>query len=136
MSRKLLLVEDKPATRAQLLEILAETPFVVTCAEDGLDGLNRAKADTFDVVLADHKMPLLDGMNLLRNLRGLDAYKQTPLLLMSTQDVKHIEDSARRSGADLCLAKPIEKQRLLDLLADLWQTMHPQAHPDQRSAAS
>jgi two-component system chemotaxis response regulator CheY len=136
MSRKLLLVEDNPATRAQLLDILSETPFVVTCAEDGLDGLNRAKADSFHVVLADHKMPLLDGMNLLRNLRSLDAYKQTPLLLMSTQDIKHIEDSARRSGADLCLSKPIEKQRLLDLLADLWQTMHPQTQSDKHSPAS
>ncbi|RUO59506.1 response regulator [Pseudidiomarina insulisalsae] len=136
MSRKLLLVEDKPATRDQLLAILAETPFVVSYAQDGLEGLNKAKAEVFDVILADHKMPLLDGMNLLRNLRSLASYKQTPLLLMSTQDIKHIEDSARRSGADLCLAKPIEKQRLLGLLADLWQTMHPQTQRNQSSEAS
>lgn len=140
MSLKLLLVEDKPATRESLLAILAETPFVVTCASDGLDGLNQAKASSFDVVLADHKMPLLDGLNLIRNLRTLSGYAHKPLLLMTTQDVQQIEEQARRAGADLCLAKPIERERLLELLADLWQTMQvampPPTASDVRSATS
>lgn len=130
MSRKLLLVEDKPTTRAALLEMLAHTPFVVDCANDGLEGLNKAKAEHYDVVLADHKMPLLDGINLLRNLRALDSYAQTPLLLMSTQDLKQVEESAARAGADLCLPKPIDQQRLLELLADLWQTMQTPLRPE------
>lgn len=123
MSNKLLLVEDNPSTRASLLEILAATPFVVSCANDGLDGLNQAKATAFDVVLADHKMPLMDGLTLVRNLRALKAYQQTPLILMSTQDGKQIEESGRRAGANLSLTKPIAADRLLELLADLWQTM-------------
>ncbi|MGQ4276175.1 response regulator [Pseudidiomarina sp. E22-M8] len=123
MSTKLLLVEDNPATRANLLETLAATPFVVSFATDGLDGLNRAKATAFDVVLIDHKMPLMDGITLLRNLRGLNNYKQTPLILMSTQDIKQLKAIAQHAGANLSLAKPIAPNRLLELLDDLWQTM-------------
>ncbi|MFC0444547.1 PleD family two-component system response regulator [Pseudidiomarina halophila] len=123
MSNKLLLVEDNPSTRANLLEILAATPFMVSCATDGLDGLNRAKNTRYDVVLIDHKMPLMDGLTLLRNLRSLPEYQQAPLLLMSTQDIKQLEAVASRAGANLSLAKPINAERLLELLADLWQTM-------------
>ena len=59
---------------------------------------------------------------------------------MTTQDVQQIEEQARRAGADLCLAKPIERERLLELLADLWQTMQvampPPTASDVRSATS
>ncbi|CAB0149673.1 Transcriptional activator protein CzcR [Pseudidiomarina piscicola] len=123
MSTKLLLVEDNASTRASLLETLAATPFVVSCANDGLDGLNQAKATPFDVVLIDHKMPLMDGLSLIRTLRTLPAYAQTPLILLSTQDSSQLDEMGQRSGADLSLAKPVDGQRLLELLADLWQTM-------------
>lgn len=127
MALQLLLVEDKPATRASLLAILAQSVFHVTCANDGLDGLNHAKQSRYDVVIVDHKMPLMDGLTLCRNLRELSAYAQTPLLLLTTQDLSQVEPLARKAGADLCLSKPVESERLLGLLSDLsvTQTLYP-----------
>ncbi|MDX1524817.1 MAG: response regulator [Pseudidiomarina maritima] len=124
MSLELLLVEDKPATQAQLLQILVQSPFSVSCANDGLDGLNRVKNKHFDVILVDHKMPLMDGIALIKNIRQLPAYKQTPVILMTTQDVNQVAGLAEKAGANLCLAKPIAADRLLGLLQDLASTIH------------
>ena len=124
MSLELLLVEDKPATQAQLLQILVQSPFSVSCANDGLDGLNRVKNKHFDVILVDHKMPLMDGIALIKNIRQLPAYKQTPVILMNTQDVNQVAGLAEKAGANLCLAKPIAADRLLGLLQDLASTIH------------
>ncbi|MGI0153386.1 response regulator [Pseudidiomarina sp. WS423] len=124
MSLKLLLVEDKPATQAQLLQILVQSQFSVSCANDGLDGLNRVKNKHFDVILVDHKMPLMDGMALIKNIRQLPAYKQTPVILMTTQDLNQVAGLAEKAGANLCLAKPIAADRLLGLLQDLASTIH------------
>ncbi|HET8815900.1 MAG TPA: response regulator [Pseudidiomarina sp.] len=121
MSLSLLLVEDKPATQAMLLAILAETEFVVTVANDGLDGLSHAKHRHFDLVVVDHKMPLMDGLSLCKNLRELSDYLYTPILFLTTQDVRDIEPVAKHAGADLCLAKPVDADRLLAILADLTQ---------------
>ena len=127
MALQLLLVEDKPATRAALVTVLEQSAFRLTCANDGLDGLNHAKKAHFDVILVDHKMPLMDGLTLCRNLRDLSDYRQTPLILLTTQDLTQVEPMARKAGADLCLAKPIDSERLLGLLSDLsaTQTLYP-----------
>jgi two-component system chemotaxis response regulator CheY len=122
MSLHLVLVEDKPATRDQLLQIIEQSPFTVSCANDGLDGLNRSKSQHYDVVLVDHKMPLMDGLALIKSLRQSEHYQQTPIILMTTQDAAHVQSLADKAGANLCLPKPVEAQRLLGLLNDLAAT--------------
>lgn len=131
MSLQLLLVEDKPATREQLLQIIEQSPFTVSCANDGLDGLNRSKSQYFDVVLVDHKMPLMDGLALIKNLRQSEHYQQTPIILMTTQDAAQVQPLADKAGANLCLPKPVEAQRLLGLLNDLAATI---GNPQQTTA--
>ncbi|PHR65336.1 response regulator [Pseudidiomarina marina] len=131
MSLQLLLVEDKPATREQLLQIIEQSPFTVSCANDGLDGLNRSKSQHFDVVLVDHKMPLMDGLALIKNLRQSKHYQQTPIILMTTQDAAQVQPLADKAGANLCLPKPVEAQRLLGLLNDLAATT---GNPQQTTA--
>lgn len=113
MTLQLLLVEDKDRTAQQILSILAETPFEVTRAKDGLGGLNQTKKSLYDVVLIDHKMPLMDGLTLLKNLRDVKGYEQTPLLFMTTDDPRQIADKAVKLGADAVLAKPVEQHMLL-----------------------
>lgn len=119
MPLQLLLVEDNDRTAQQILDILADTPYQISRARDGLGGLNQAKKSQFDVVLIDHKMPLMDGLTLLRNLRECAGYKHTPLLFMTTEDPRHVADKANRNGADTVLAKPVQKDTLLNELKRL-----------------
>ncbi|RUO37245.1 two-component system response regulator [Aliidiomarina shirensis] len=122
MALSLLLVEDNARTRENIVQILKQTPFTVTIAVDGLDGLNRAKLEHFDVVLTDHKMPLMDGILLIKNLRDETPYAQTPLLLMTTSDPEQISAKAERCGADLVLGKPLDADLLLFKLRQLTQS--------------
>ncbi|PTC00360.1 two-component system response regulator, partial [Thalassospira xiamenensis] len=94
MKPSLLLVEDNAQTRAQLLDILTVAEYEVTTAIDGLDALNQAQSDAFDMVVLDHKMPLMDGISLLRNLRDLTAYKNIPLVLLTTAELAVVERQA------------------------------------------
>lgn len=119
MALQLLLVEDKDRTAQQILDMLSESPFEVTRAKDGLGGLNQAKKVAYDMVIIDHKMPLMDGLTLLKNLRDCEAYQSTPLLFMTTDDPRQVEDKAIRQGATLVLAKPIDKHILLNELKRL-----------------
>lgn len=128
MTLELLLVEDNPATRSNLCQVLQQSAFAVTCANDGLDGLNRATQQGFSVLIIDHKMPLMDGLTLLRNLRNLPHYQATPMLLLTTQELSQVEPLARKAGADLVLAKPVDSERLLGLLADLHRSMQLQQY--------
>ncbi|RUO78766.1 two-component system response regulator [Idiomarina tyrosinivorans] len=114
MSFRILLVEDNPRTRAQLVQALRTVNAEITEAVDGLDGLSQAKQGQFDLVLLDHKMPVMDGLSLLRNLRELVDYEDTPLLLMTTQEINQIEPQALKSGANDCLAKPIADDALAE----------------------
>lgn len=119
MKPSLLLVEDNAQTRAQLVDIIACAGYQVTTALDGLDALNQAQTQVFDMVVSDHKMPLMDGISLLRNLRDLGHYKEVPLVLLTTAELAVVERQAERAGADLTLAKPITEQRLHHVLDEL-----------------
>lgn len=119
MALSLLLVEDNARTREQILEMLANSGFQVTVAVDGLDGLNRARKECFDLVLLDHKMPLMDGFMLLKNLREEPEYDSTPLVFMTTSEPNQVADKAARFGATLVLGKPLQADVLISNLRDL-----------------
>ncbi len=121
MALSLLLVEDNVRTRGSILAMLDPARFIVTVAEDGLGGLNLAKKQHFDVVLTDHKMPLMDGITLIRNLNELASYEHTPLVLMTTDDIHSVRERAERVGADHVLAKPLDANHLAHFLYHLRQ---------------
>ena len=116
MVLNVLLVDDNARALESALAMLNTRDFQVTVAEDGLGALNIAKKQTFDVVLTDHKMPIMDGIALIRSLSELPSYKQTPLVLMTTGDVAQVRSRAERIGADHVLSKPLDKNMLLHIL--------------------
>lgn len=116
---RLLLVEDNPRTLESLLGILDQEKFKISVEKDGLGGLNRARKTQFDLVLTDHKMPLMDGIALIRNLAELPEYREIPLILMTTEDAEHVRAKALPLGADYVFAKPLEADTLNPFLYGL-----------------
>ena len=72
---------------------------------------------SFDLLIIDHKMPLMDGLTLLKNLRQLGQYHHTPILFVTTQDVTEVEPLALKHGATRCLSKPLQAQFLCDVVS-------------------
>jgi len=115
---RILLVEDDPHTAGFIAKGLREDGHSVDHADNGKDGLFLATTETYDAIVLDRMLPQLDGLTVLKTLRG--ASNRTPtLLLTALGDVEHRVEGLR-AGADDYLVKPFAYAELsarLDSLA-------------------
>ncbi|TKB43538.1 response regulator [Thalassotalea mangrovi] len=122
MAEKILLVEDNKSVKAHLTELLEQQGHQVTTACNGLDGYNKALAEQFDLCIVDHLMPLMDGPQLLKNIKAMEKNAPRAVLFLSTQDPKLVKSLAEIKLADAYLPKPIEKEAFLSTMNDLLAT--------------
>jgi len=112
MSR-ILAVDDSASMRQMVSFTLKAAGYDVTEAEDGLAALNIAKTQKFSLVLADVNMPNMDGLSLVRALRGLPDYKFTPLLMLTTESTPEKKAEGKSAGATGWLVKPFNPEQLI-----------------------
>ena len=79
-NHRILIVEDSPTMRQLLVFALKRMKDVeIVEAQDGMDGLRKVSNDHFDLALIDINMPVMDGLKLIRLMRGEDALKDIPI---------------------------------------------------------
>ena len=113
---RILVIEDEPDLLRGLARSLREEGYAVDTAEDGEDGLFKAKANEYDAVVLDVMLPLLDGWEVLRRLRETRA---TPVLLLTARDRTSDRVHGLDLGADDYLVKPFDLSELLARLRAL-----------------
>jgi nitrogen regulation protein NR(I) len=111
---KILLIEDDPAIAAALANVLKEEGYPLTLEKRGDEGLSRAQAEPFDVVLTDLKLPGLDGLQLVRQLHS--AQPRLPIILITAHGTTETAIEATKFGAYDYLLKPFEMAELLELV--------------------
>jgi two-component system OmpR family response regulator len=106
---RVLVVEDEPGLAKALRKSLEDEGYAVDTAEDGEEGLYKASAWDYDVVLLDVMLPRRDGWEVLRGIR---RSKKTPVLMLTARDT--VEDRVRGldTGADDYLVKPFDMGEL------------------------
>ncbi len=119
MGKKILAVDDSGSLRQMLAFTLRTGGYQVVDANDGLDGLAKAKATQFDLVLTDQNMPHMDGLTLIRSLRELPAYMQVPILMLTTESSPEMKQRGRDAGANGWLVKPFDPKKLLEVVGKL-----------------
>jgi two-component system chemotaxis response regulator CheY len=92
---------------------LTRSGYEVVEAEDGSAGLQKASADSFDMVLSDINMPIMGGLDMVRNLRKLAQYKFTPIVLVTTESQVEKKQEGKAAGATGWIVKPCEPEQLL-----------------------
>jgi PAS domain S-box-containing protein len=107
----ILLVEDDDDMRRHLRDLLKDS-YTVEAASDGKQALAAALKDPPGLLLADVVMPEMDGMALLRALRGDPSTQNIPVVLFSAQDGESVRIAAAEAGADDFLAKPFSGREL------------------------
>ncbi len=117
MGKKILAVDDSGSLRQMLAFSLKMGGYQVTDAVDGNDGLKKAQATQFDLVLTDQNMPNMDGLTLIKSLRGLPAYRTVPILMLTTESSAEMKNKGREAGANGWLVKPFDPKRLLEVVA-------------------
>ena len=113
MTQHILAVDDSPSMRQMVAFTLSSAGFDVTEAEDGAVGLALAQQRKFDLVLADVNMPNLDGLSLVRALRGIADYRFTPLLMLTTESTPEKKLEGKAAGATGWMVKPFNPEQLV-----------------------
>jgi DNA-binding NarL/FixJ family response regulator len=114
--KKVLVIEDEPEMRRNLLTILKLEKFHALGAENGKVGLRLAKAEQPDLVLCDVMMPELDGYGVLQALRQDPATVTTPFIFLTARGEKVDQRSGMDLGADDYLTKPVARADLLSAI--------------------
>ncbi|HZR34686.1 MAG TPA: ATP-binding protein [Nevskia sp.] len=112
--RRVLVVDDKPANRAVLADMLGLIGFEVQQACDGRDSLERAHETPPDLVLMDIRMPVMDGLEATRRMRQSPVLRTVPIIAVSAGSTGDDAAACRAAGADAFLAKPVRMAPLLD----------------------
>jgi CheY-like chemotaxis protein len=115
---KILVVDDKQSVITQLSELLLAEGHEVTTAINGLDGYEKFQQNVFDLLVIDHLMPLMDGVQLLKNINQKDN-AQTPIIFMTTQGRQSQTTLIEQSLCDTVIDKPVDEQHFLSLIRQL-----------------
>lgn len=116
MAKTILTVDDSVSIRQMVAVTLRGAGYDVIEAADGNEGLAKAKASAANLVLTDQNMPGIDGLALIRQLRGLPAYRSTPILVLTTESSDAVKAQGKAAGATGWLVKPFDPQRLIEVV--------------------
>lgn len=117
---KVLVVEDSPTMRQLIVFALKRIRgFQIFEANDGVDGLKKLSADKFDLIVTDINMPIMDGLKLVSMVRNDPHYKETPIIIITTEGATEDRERALALGANEYITKPIQTTQILETVKKL-----------------
>ncbi|TAG90352.1 MAG: response regulator [Oscillatoriales cyanobacterium] len=116
-ARHILIVDDRWENRSVLANLLEPMGFIITEAENGQEGLNKAKKRLPDLIIADIAMPVMDGFEMLKQLRADSNLKDLRVIVSSASVAEIDRQMSEAAGGDDFLAKPVDAVELFALLA-------------------
>jgi CheY-like chemotaxis protein len=116
-SRHILIVDDRWENRSVLVNLLEPIGFTFTEAENGQAGLEKAREKLPDLIITDLAMPIMDGFELLKQLRNSQELKRLKVLVSSASVAQIDQQMSIEAGGDDFLTKPVDAEELLMLVA-------------------
>jgi two-component system chemotaxis response regulator CheY len=115
-----LVVEDSPTMRQLIVFALKRIRgFQIVEANDGVDGLKKLSAQKFDLIVTDINMPIMDGLKLVSMVRNDPNYKETPIIVITTEGASEDRERALALGANEYITKPIQTMKILETVKKL-----------------
>ncbi|TVR01383.1 MAG: response regulator [Desulfovibrionales bacterium] len=112
--KHILIVDDSKTVRNLVAFIMKREGFRVTMAEDGMDGLEKLfTAGKVDVIISDINMPRMDGFTFIQNVREQEIFRDTPIIVLSTEGQEKDIQKGIGLGANLYMVKPAQPDKLL-----------------------
>ena len=114
MSKHILIVDDSKTVRNLVAFIMKKEGFKVTMAEDGLDGLEKLySAEQIDLIISDINMPRMDGFTFIKTVREQEAYRDLPIVVLSTEGQEQDIKRGISLGANLYMVKPAQPDQMV-----------------------
>lgn len=111
--KRVLVVEDNSANMQLIKLLLKRLDVAVLEATDGLEALERLKAEEFDLVLMDIQLPGMDGLTVTRRFKEDVKGKNVTILALTAYAMKGDEEKAKEAGFDGYISKPIDVKSFL-----------------------
>jgi two-component system, chemotaxis family, chemotaxis protein CheY len=115
MYKTLLVVDDSKSIRTLVCNCLDDAGYKVIRAVNGQDGLEKLTNDV-KLVVTDLNMPVMDGINMVKNIRKNTDYKHLPIVMLTTEYEPEKRNAARAAGTNAWMNKPFEIERLLGVV--------------------
>jgi two-component system chemotaxis response regulator CheY len=117
VTHRVLVVEDSATMRSFVTATLeGDGSFEVTQVSSGFQALKILPSSPFDLVITDINMPDINGLELIKFMRGSAQHKTTPLIIISTEGRERDRDKGLGLGANAYLVKPFAPEDLLALV--------------------
>ena len=117
----ILIVEDSSTMRSLVGSVLDElgVPVKTSEAESGFEALRRLPRERYDLIVTDINMPDINGLELVSFVRQNQAYREIPVVIISTEGSERDRRKGLALGADAYLVKPFEPDELKHIVLDL-----------------
>lgn len=113
MSKRILVVEDQEDNRQILRDLLSTADIEITEAENGEQALAAVAKQRPDLILMDIQLPVMDGYEATRQIKGNPATKDIPIIVVTSYALSGDEARAREAGCDDYVTKPYSPRALL-----------------------
>lgn len=117
ITKKILIVEDDPGVLRATSFILEKEGYQIITAQDGLEGLKKAKEDNPDLLILDVMLPGIDGFEICHSLRGDPQTADMPILMFSAKGQESDKATGLKVGADEYITKPVDREVLINKVA-------------------
>lgn len=112
MSNTIMTVDDSASVRQMVSLTLKDAGYTVIEACDGKDALSKL-AGQVDLIITDLNMPNMDGIELIRSVRGTAQYKFVPIVMLTTESQASKKQEGKDAGATGWIVKPFKPEQLL-----------------------
>jgi len=113
MSASILTVDDSASIRVTIRIALTGAGYTVAEAENGADGIAKANAAHYDLIITDLNMPVMDGLTMIEELRKSPAHAGVPIIFLTTESDEGMKQRAKAAGATGWLTKPFDPEQLV-----------------------
>jgi two-component system chemotaxis response regulator CheY len=116
MAGSILTVDDSSSIRVAIKVALTGAGYTVAEAGDGAEGIRKANAGKFDLIITDLNMPVMDGLTMIEELRKIPAHGGVPIIFLTTESDAALKQRAKAAGATGWLTKPFQADNLLKIV--------------------
>ena len=119
LKSKILVIEEDRSLADQLDYNLTSSGYEVFCAYDGQNGLNLSRSENPDLIILDAVLPVVDGLEVCRELRALASTRETPIMMLTTKSLETDQLIGFSLGADDYVEKPFSVRVLMERVKSL-----------------
>lgn len=119
MPKTILSVDDSASIRQMVSFTLKNAGYEVFEAINGKDALTKIKSKPVDLVITDLNMPVMDGVEFIKSLRGEPDFRYTPIVMLTTESSPEKKAAGKEAGATGWMVKPFKPEDLIGVVKRL-----------------